>query len=361
MRIGIITFQETNNYGALWQNYALQRALEKAGANVQTIDYRSKYIAKPYRFRHLLRKGIFGYLFGLAGYICYLFRTKKNGNFRKNICYSCPVDAQGLAELNGRYDKFIAGSDQVWNCRLTDYDDAYGLGFVEDSSKKTSYAASLGRKEPGEPEKAWYVKQLSDYQEILVREKSAEHILRDLLGKDVGTVLDPVFLLGRNEWKKAAGTRRLVKERYILVYQLGISKALVSFAADCADYFRCRLVFLPFPLVGLVRCSCRITAGAGEALNYIQHAEYVITDSFHGTALSVIFQKKFLTLAAGTHRGVNSRILDLLAVFGLQERIWKKTMAPYDLDREIDWEAVCRIWKEERRKSYMYVKKIAGE
>lgn len=85
MRIGIITFQETNNYGALWQNYALLKALNRIGADAETIDYRSRYIARPYRWSHLRKKGIAGYLFGLFGYIFYLFRIRGNKRFRKRF------------------------------------------------------------------------------------------------------------------------------------------------------------------------------------------------------------------------------------------------------------------------------------
>lgn len=357
MKIGILTFQETNNYGAIWQNFALQRALEKMGVNAETIDYRSKYIGKPYRLKHLQKKGAAGYLFGMAGYFSYLLREKKNRLFRRYIHYSDPVEAEGLVALNSTYDKFITGSDQVWNGYLTDYDDAYCLGFVKDSSKKVSYAASFGRKEPEEKEQIWYMNCLADFWKISVREKSAGHLLKELLGRDVLTVLDPVFLLDRKAWKRVSGKRRLVREKYILVYQLGISRELIRFAAKCAKQYECRLIFLPFPLIGITNCKCMPTAGAGEALNAICHAEYVITDSFHGMALSIIFQKKFAVLANGTHSRVNARILDLLDLLGLKERAWQKHM---DLDREICWDCVFSILNKERRRSYQYLKEVTG-
>lgn len=244
---------------------------------------------------------------------------------------------------------------------MTDYDDVYFLSFVKDSSKKASYAASMGLKKPEASDRTWYLQHLVDYKDISVREKSAEHMLSHILKRNVRTVLDPVFLLSRAEWKNVCGKKRLIKEKYILVYQLGIAAHFVEFADRCAKYFNCRLIWLPFPLLGAVKCSCKITAGAGEVLNYICNAEYILTDSFHGTAMSVILGKKFVTDTGGMHHAVSSRILDLLDMFELQERAWDKSMVPYDLDKNIDWNRVERKWKTECKKSYRYLKRIIKE
>lgn len=352
MKVGIMTFQETNNYGAILQNYALQKALQKLGAEAETIDYKSEYIAKPYRLSHLKRKGLFGYGFGLVGYICYAFRGKNNKKFRKNISYSKPVCYEELKSLNGTYDKFIAGSDQVWNYNLTGHDDAYCLNFVDDCSKKCSYAASLGVKEVSEEDGRWFVEKLADYNHLLVRERSAAALLTSLLKRDVTTVLDPVFLLKKEEWNEVI-PERLVKEKYIAVYQLGISKEMVQYAKETAKKYGCKLIFLPFPMIGLAKGKYHISAGAAEVLNYLYYADYVITDSFHGTALSIIFQKKFTTHIGGTHGKVNSRISDMLEMFGLSGRAWSSSL---EIDSEIVYEKVAEIMDAEREKSYGHLK-----
>ena len=354
MKIGIITFQETNNYGAILQNYALQQALIKLGVSAETIDYRSEYISKPYRLRHLIRKGLPRYLFGLMGYIFYQFRSRRNRRFRENISYSRPVASHQLKSLNDEYDLFITGSDQVWNYKLTGYDEAYCLGFVTDNRKKTAYAASLGIKEIPEDCRQWYLKELTGYKGISVRENSAGQQLSSILSRRIITVLDPVLLLNRSEWEKCI-PKRLVSEKYILVYQLGVSRKLVSYAVNCAKQHKCRLVFVPFPLVGLAKGSYKLTAGAGELLNYLYYAEYVITDSFHGTALSILFNKAFTTLTGGSHSGVSSRIIDMLRLFGLEDHMWNEEM---DLDAPIDWELVNQVLERERNKSYDYLRQI---
>lgn len=355
MKIGIITFQETNNYGAILQNYALQHSLKKYGHDVETIDYRSRYISKPYKLLHLKKKGIARYLFGVMGYICYLPRQKRNSVFRQKINYSKPVKYEELVELNQDYDMFITGSDQVWNVNLTGHDDTYFLGFVAEKNKKNSYAASVGLSALSEQDKVWYNNKLSDFTDVLVRETSSVALLEPLLNKSVKDVVDPVFLLDEEEWKSVMNPVNMGD--YILVYQLGISKAFVKYAVSCAKKYNCKLIFVPFPLVGFAKGKYKFTAGAGDVLSYIAHAKYIITDSFHGTALSIIFNKKFTTLVSGTHSGVSSRLKDMLKKFGLENRIW---IEGFDLDATIDYKAVNRIVKVERQKALELLKKITG-
>lgn len=357
MKIGIITFQKTNNYGGILQNYALQRVVTKMGAEVETIDYQSEYISKPYRLCHLRRKGLATYLFGLIGYICYCFRTGNNRQFRKNIKYSAPVKCKELKSLNQKYDKFITGSDQVWNFNLTGHDGTYLLDFVEDPVKKNSYAASIGVQALNETDGQWLRGQLEDYNQILVREKSAAGLLGKVLGRDIDMVLDPVFLLDMHEWKKVI-PKVYNRGRYICVYQLGVSPQLVAFAKKAAKEYNCKLVFLPFPMVGFAAGKYKITAGAGELLAYIANAEYVITDSFHGTAFSILFHKKFSCLVSGTHGGVSSRIRDMLAMFGLEQRIWQEK---FNLEAEIAWDSVDKILDEEKKRSLQHLRAIVEE
>lgn len=354
MKIGIVTFQETNNYGAILQNFALQKAIEKHGHVAETVDYRSKYIAKPYRLSHLKNKGLGKYAFGVVGYLCYMPRTHANKKFRKNINYSKKVKKEQLAELNNDYDCFITGSDQVWNVNLTGYDDTYFLKFVTDSFKKNSYAASVGISELDDKQKEWYADKLSDYHMITVREKASIGLLKQVTEKEVVDVLDPVFLLTQDEWKKYV---KPVKEKgdYILVYQLGLSTALVNYAKECAKKYGCKLVFFPFPLVGAACGKYKVCGGSGELLSYIAGAKYVITDSFHGTSLSIIFNKKFTTLVSGTHSAVSSRLTSMLDMLGLSNRIWNSEL---NLDEEIDYPTVNQLIEVGRNNSDAMLEKI---
>lgn len=357
MRIGIITFQETNNYGAILQNYALQYAIKQLGHEPETIDYCSRYISKPYKLSHLKNKGIVKYLFGVIGYICYLPRQKRNDEFRKHIKYSQSVCYEELPSLNTQYDCFITGSDQVWNVQLTGYDDTYFLGFVDNGKKKNSFSASVGISQLSDSDKLWYKDKLNDYQNISVRETRAVRLLNDFLDKMICDVVDPVFLLRKEEWD-ALVKPVPIKQDYILVYQLGVSKELVKYASRCAKMYNCKLVFVPFPLVGIAKGKYAFNAGAGDVLGYIRYAKYVITDSFHGTALSIIFNKKFTTLVSGTHSGVSSRLLDMLKTFELENRIWNTNI---DLDEKINYVHTNKILGTEYQKAFNLLKQILKE
>lgn len=356
MRIGIITFQETNNYGAILQNFALQHTIKKMGHDPETIDYRSRYISKPYKLSHLKNKGIAKYLFGVAGFICYLPRQKRNSVFRKLIKYSSPIAYDELPSLNEKYDCFITGSDQVWNVQLTGYDDTYFLSFVQESKKKNSFAASVGFSCLSDVDQSWYKEKLQDFQNITVRETSAVGLLNYFLEKKVQDVVDPVFLLQAEEWNTLV--KSTSSEAYILVYQLGLSKELVKYAKECAKEYKCKLIFVPFPLVGIARGKYAFGAGAGDVLNYIRHAKYVITDSFHGTALSIIFNKKFTTLVSGTHSAVGCRLIDMLKNFDLEDRIWNPN---FNLDKEIDYAHTNELLVNARQKAYIVLNQILDE
>lgn len=353
MKIAIITFQETNNYGASLQNYALQQAILKSGHIVRTIDYRSKYIGKPFGLSHLRKKGLFSYLFGVMGYVIYLPRTKKCRRFRKNIFYTRPVKADSIEALNEEYDLFITGSDQVWNYKLTGSDTAYMLDFVKDKRKCNSYAASLGVSQIDPSVRSQYYELLKDYNIITVREESSVPLLKDILGRNIRSVSDPCLLLTAHEWSKVAAAPK--STGYIFVYQLGISSDIVLLARKIAKEKNLKLIFAPFPVGAFAMGKWDISAGNAEVLGYIKDADYVVTDSFHGTLLSMIFHKNFFTKVSGTHAGVSSRIYDLLKHYHLTDRIIQKDI---DYSKNISYDQIQPMLDADRASSLQELKNI---
>ena len=108
------------------------------------------------------------------------------------------------------------------------------------------------------------------------------------------------------------------KEKYILVYQLGINKEIVDFAHRLHDKTGYRVVYIPFPLVGLLKCDCKISVGPAEWMGLFKNAEYVISDSFHGVVFSLIFNRKFFAKVNGHH--MNRRVQQLLNMVNLTDR-----------------------------------------
>lgn len=356
MKIGILTFQTTNNYGAILQSYALQYVLKEFGHCPETIDYRCEYISKPYRFKNLKNKGVAGYLFSLIGYICYLPRTKSSNQFRKYLRYSRPYSSEDLFRVGNDYDMYIVGSDQVWNYRLTNGDMHYLLDFVEDDRKKFSYAASIGVSEITGKLVENYQKLLHQFHMISVREKQGAEIVFGLTGRKAEVVLDPTLLLSAKEWLRVAKLPQ-IEEKYILVYQLGISKKLIKFTKNLSKKTGLKVIYIPFPLGGVLKATCQWHIGPAEWLGLFYKASYIVTDSFHGTVFSILFNKQFYTEASGQHKGVGSRLFNLLSTFQLTERFIDNNML-LDADDTVDYEFVNKILEKERKASMEFLQSI---
>lgn len=316
-RIGVITFHDYDNYGAILQSYGLQKKLRELGTYPEIIDYRCEYISNPFRLVNLKEKGLFNYIYGAIGHICYIPRRRKCNQFRKHMKYSEPVTRKTLNNVAGKYDIYIAGSDQVWDYKLTNFDTTYFLDFPAKGKKKCSYAASIGEHLPPDEYKEDYKRLLKDFDEILVRENYGADIVEELTEKRPDVVCDPTLLLTAEEWNELLKEPK-IKGKYILVYQLGINKEVVDFVKRLKKATGYRVVYIPFPLVGLLKCRCEITIGPAEWMGLFKNAEYVVSDSFHGVVYSLLFNRKFFTMVNGHHQ--NRRVEQLLKLVNLSER-----------------------------------------
>ena len=130
-----------------------------------------------------------------------------------------PYRRSDINALNTKYDKFISGSDQIWNCGRLDLDPTYMLDFVTDDSKKFSYASSLGMREIPQKYYAKYKECLSSFRELSCREREGADIISKLTGREVVYVLDPVFLLDKEEWIELTKSSVSIQKdgKYILI------------------------------------------------------------------------------------------------------------------------------------------------
>lgn len=361
MLAGILTFHSVNNYGAVLQNYALQRAVEKCGWDAETIDYQCDYIEKPYRLINLKQKGLIPYGMGIGGHFIYSFRNKKTNNFRKLVKYSPPVCKKDMQSLNDNYDLFITGSDQVWNHNLTNFDTTFFLDFVHDSRKKASYAASIGLEHIDRAYCEDYKNLLDSFRYLSVREKTAADIIENLINRRPDIVADPTLLLTPEEWFRVADMPT-IKEKYILVYQLAFCADTLKFAQKLAKQTGYKVVCLPFPMGKLIHCKCGLTQGPSELLGLIKHAEYVITPSFHGMIFSILFQKQFFVeRPSGVCRQVTSRVKGLLNELGLSDRMLQSGEESIAKFRPIDYTDIVPLVDQKRKQSMAYLKNMLCE
>ncbi len=362
IRIGILTFHRALNYGALLQTYALQETLKKLGCEPNIIDYRSKVMESRH---HEARISDCHSLQDLVRFIFYAkHRNRKHKKFRDysaaNLVFSdvC-VNCEQLNKLSSEYDKFICGSDQVWNYKLTEFDRNYLLDFTQDTSKKNSYAASFGISNIPTTYRDDYKTLLNGFSHISVRENQGKEIIKGLINREAELVLDPTLLMTKQEWGGIA-TDYQNKKEYILLYTLGSSPTIKTFVEELSRKTGYSIVYISYSIIKKIDAIYEKCVGPTEFLGLFKNARYVVTNSFHGTCFSLSFNKDFFLELLPESQGVNSRLEHILDTFDLRSRqiINGKTG---NIFSEIDYITVNNKLESERQRSLDFLKRILEE
>lgn len=360
MKIGIVTIMDYTNYGNRLQNYAVSHVLcAKFGCEAVSL---AAYKEGPFYNRHYV-----GWLKDqIARKLCIFPKLAekrfgpnitRSNNFRtwsrKHIPTRNFYESKCLPEsLNREYDMFVAGSDQIWNYHFpgTKYDDFF-LKFAEDR-KKAAISGSFGVESIPEEWKQTYVDGLSGFAHISVREDAGAKIIKDLIGRDVPVLVDPVMLLSKEDWLKVAKKPRVdTKKPYILKYYLGdeVEEEKLDHWARANGYEVYELLNDKKPEL--------YSAGPGEFISLIANAALVASDSFHCIAFSIIFRKPFVVYARrGSGNYMTSRLDTLLGKFGLQNR-WKHMLSPEQY-LTCDYSNTDAILTVEQKKSMDYIRGI---
>lgn len=361
MKIGIMTYHRAVNYGAILQTYALNKVLSKLNCDCEVIDYRCSKIEDNYKIKSLSECRN---LKDIAKSLIYR-KTKKEvynkfEEFRNTyLKLSRPYNNYNeLLSTNDIYDKFICGSDQVWNYAGTNFDKAYFLDFVKDTHKRNSYAASFGFETIPEEYKEKYVELLSKFNNISVREKQGREIVKALINRDAEVLIDPVLLLSKEEWSQIAINFKNQKD-YILLYIFELTPAIKKFAQNLSRETGCEIVYIPvgFKINMPLNVFYAKDVGPREFLGLFLNAKYVITNSFHGIAFSINFNKEFFVDLLNKSQKVNSRIENILGLFDLRNRYIDNAIND-DFLTTIYYGTVNNILTVERNKSLDYLKKI---
>ncbi len=361
-KIGIITFHRAINYGALLQTYALQKVIKRMGHDCIIIDYRNVLLEERHQKKRLRDsrnwKDVARFIFYARHY------NIKHDKFRNfsdkymtmsSLCHNY----DDLYQLANEYDGFICGSDQVWNCEITDFDKVYFLEFVNETAKKHSYAASFGFDQIPEEYIEEYRNLLADFGNITVREEQGKKIINALVNRDVEVVLDPTMLLNSTEWEEIAVDYKKETD-YILVYAFGSSPTMIEFAHSLAKKTGCKIVYISYSIMRRVKAVYEKCVGPEEFIGLFKNASYIVTNSFHGTAFSINFNKAFFVELLPPPAKVNSRLENILDNFGLRNRQIINGSND-DVFAEIDYSAVNNKLKLERMSSLNYLKRILEE
>lgn len=343
MKVSILTYHDEDNYGATLQAYATYKAIEDLGHKVEFINLKLPK-SNSYLFRAILS----------------LKRIRFN-RFRKKYFKNLTRTYLTLDELQNdppKSDCYLVGSDQTWNTNISkSLAPAFFLDFGDESVRRVAYASSLGMDhfvETPELNSKKVSGLLSLFKDVLVREDDAVNICSKLWGINAKQVVDPVllfdnfnFLLSKSKVEKnQLGLYKIYPDNVFYNKAMIIANSLGVKATSIGSLRKKRGIQCPYP------------CGIEKWIEQIATSKYVLTDSFHGTVLSVLYRRPFVVYV--TNPDKISRIRSLLSLLGLSERICSPT-TPLDeimslLETKIDYVQVHKILSTLRKESLQLLK-----
>lgn len=347
MKINTITCHDVYNLGASLQAYALQTYLENCGHEVRIIDYKPPYLSGHYKLwgkaNPLFDKPLLRFAYNIAklpGRLVGLKRKKVFDDFTQNYLHLTPRyhSYEELQQNPPEADAYVAGSDQIWNTLFPNgRDAAFYLGFVPDGKRKISYAASFATCQVEDKFRPFVEQALRGLDRVSIRERISLPLLASLGRTDGVAVCDPVFLLSSMEWDAILRKEEREQPRgnYVLVYDFEHSPAVRNIAVCIAEQSDCHIFS-----VGAFREKYTdrnfVNVGPMEFLSLVKNARFVISNSFHATAFSLIFHRPFCVV--NRLEGINERMRSLLEDCELGERLVSDYAS--SLMEEINWPCV---------------------
>lgn len=342
-----------DNYGACLQAYALSNTITSLGMECTILNYtelegyygdsiaeRVKNSTLYNTVRCLLDKK-YRKTFKLGK-----IRRPNFQSFRKKYL---PLSTEAYNEHSDLSDKgfdaVVCGSDQIWNPTFYGAcNPFYYLSFVPNGVSKIAYAPSIGLSDIPECYTDDFKKYLSDFKAISVRENNAVELVKKYADKEAKWVLDPTMLLDGSAWSKLIDNK-IIEKPYIFCYLFGTQDYYKDAIENIRNKTGLEVVIIPFSERDLTNEYTKIyKAGPIEFLSLIKNAEYVLTDSFHATVFSLLFERPFYTLLRDNdneEKSMNSRIHSLLSMLDKQERcVLKRNVSGFKIEPILDYECV---------------------
>lgn len=370
MKLALLSFHNAANYGASLQAYALQRFLTDKGYDCEYINYVNQSRAHEYSMlwhiydslSHGRLGAMIAYTLGLPFMELRKFRFKKFYKAHLHTTNKIYHNSAEASELNGLYDRFIVGSDQVWNPVCNGYDFAFLLDFVKDSRKKISYSPSFGMSSIEEGLKETYRSNLSNFHTLGVRESVGRLIIKNLTGRDATVAIDPVMLLTKDQWLSIAAPKKR-EEKYIFSY--------TNRDSQIADFFKTGYKIGGYKHYVLSRYTrpqdffsksvrVKYCMSPQTFVSVIANAEMVISASFHCVAMSIILNRPFVAILVG-ESGKDERLLNLLRLLNLENRILTSEMDEGMIKAPINWEEINNKIENLKSESAKFLLNAIGE
>ena len=356
MKLGIVTFwQGKDNYGQVLQLWAMQYWLKKMGHKPFLIRYVSgkrkvSFVKKLFLLFKLALKPtelqtymMWRRLNAQAQQDAQRHDRKFEAFIKNHVELSPVVGYEELKSCPPEADAYLCGSDQIWGGN----DAIYYLQFGDSKIKRIAYAPSFGGLEPNKQVQEQIKKYLSNFTFISSRENKGVNLLRSLGYKDTRLVPDPTLLLPASEYKRIESENLKESDSYILLYLLGNEISLdVSTIFDFASQHGLKVKYVASQ--GRYDDYSKIYPTIEEWLELVDNASYVITNSFHGTVFSLIFNTPFIVIPiSGVVSRMNNRVYDMLEKYGLRERIYKDSLT--ELFLPIDFSNFNKVKENEEK------------
>jgi hypothetical protein len=347
--VSVITLIDTYNYGTLLQAFATQEKLREYSKNVAIIDYLRPNNTFRSKLRLQLRSGFFPFLNFL---LTALFWNKNHSDFIKENFMLSADKYRNVEDFNNFHlhdGIYCTGSDQLWN---SDYNAGiilpFYLSFVPKEKRKIAFSTSMGKTAITEEEIKLTKPFIDQYEAISVREDEAVHILKNQYDyHSVVQIVDPTLSISPSHWKKHAPKSK-IKSEYILIYNLTKNKALNEYAKELSRQLKLPLYRL-CPFFSHIRFSGKsiLIPSVFEFITLIDHAKYLITDSFHGTAFAMNLNTEVIVSYPEKYSG---RISSLLRLVGHEHRAIKDFHDFGILNRPTDFEHINQVLVAERKR-----------
>lgn len=364
MRICIMTLPLGMNYGGLLQAYALQTVLKSMGHEVWTEDRKDNKLSAYRRIRQFVKQMIAPFLGLVFPRFRKAYYQHLNYFIRRHITTTVSVYSTDKSPLNRyEFEAYVVGSDQVWRPAYSRGLSNYFLDFTKGRSvRRIAYAASFGTDRweftPQQTEECAALARMFDA--ISVREDSGVELCAKHLGVQALRLPDPTMLLEREDYIRLIESEDSgIADRSLLTYILDTSKDKQLIIGKISNTLSLKpFDILPEKQIRGIRSKwigqyayCPVSTW----LSGFKNADYVITDSFHGTVFSILFERPFVVIA--NHSRGMSRFTSLLKVYGLESRLvlLSKELSSDLIRQPIDWQRVRKIRKAEKNNAMKFL------
>ncbi len=367
-KIAIVTLYDNVNFGNKLQNYAVQRYFELMGFETETLPCSQQLLPKRsivVFFKRLAHHFLQANGFEKEKKKFVEARNKRRENIKSFSDEYLKTGADfGYINVKGKHEVkyFVTGSDQVWHYMKREIKTLeYFMLMFASPSQRLTIAPSFGFDAFPKKYLKTYKKGLEGFEYLSVREERGAELIKELTGKEATVLLDPTMLIDTLEWLKILKKpSQYVDDNYIFVYALGGFKGEVKEkTCKLADELGLRVIDIMD-----IDSDYYIHTRPDEFLYWIHNAQLVVTDSFHASVFSILFNRPFVVTERSDIKGMGSRFDTLFNKFGISGRHFDELKNGFEESGEIrdklfkiDYSCVAEVLEAERKKAEEFYKK----